>query len=354
MHIRIVGAGLIGTSIGLGLKNLGHQISFEDNYSPNLAVAQDLLGGGEFISTPPEVIVVATPVDAAFQTLKSEFASNPQATFIDICGLKSNLVSEVDHFPELAKRFCGSHPMAGREISGPTAARADLFEGATWILTPTTLTEKKVLELAESIARDLGAVVSVVPAAMHDQAIAALSHAPQILSSLLAGNLLSLESEEIALAGQGLRDMTRLADSNPELWATLLIENSENISTLLHDFVAQLTALNTSVKNGDKRSVQEFISRGNKGKAAIPGKHGGKSREYSFLPIVIDDKPGQLAEIFEECSIAQVNVEDLFIEHSPGQDTGLITLALSHDDAKSLQTHLTLKNWRVHGIRAQR
>ena len=103
------------------------------------------------------------------------------------------------------------------------------------------------------------------------------------------------------------------------------------------------------MKNGDKRSVQEFISRGNKGKAAIPGKHGGKSREYSFLPIVIDDKPGQLAEIFEECSIAQVNVEDLFIEHSPGQDTGLITLALSHDDAESLQTHLT-----VHGIRAQR
>ena len=104
----------------------------------------------------------------------------------------------------------------------------------------------------------------------------------------------------------------------------------------------------------DELELEKFISKGNLEKSRIPGKHGGKSREYVYLPIVIEDKAGQLAAIFDECAVAGVNVEDLFIEHSPGQETGLITLALSQDDANILRPHLVEKNWRVHALRANR
>ncbi len=91
-----------------------------------------------------------------------------------------------------------------------------------------------------------------------------------------------------------------------------------------------------------------MLNRGITGKARIPGKHGAKNRDYSFLPIVIDDKPGQLASIFNECAKVDVNIEDLSIEHSPGQETGLITLSLSAQDCEKLSEHLIGKGFRVH------
>jgi prephenate dehydrogenase len=101
----------------------------------------------------------------------------------------------------------------------------------------------------------------------------------------------------------------------------------------------------------DPAQIASLIAAGRSGKALIPGKHGGKAREYSYLPIVIDDKPGQLGAIFNECAAMDVNVEDLVIEHSPGQLSALITLALSHNDAEKLSAHLTSIGWNVHPIR---
>lgn len=353
MKIRIVGAGLIGTSMGLGLLKLGHSISFVDQSSENLRIAQDLVGESSSFEKP-DLIVIATPVETVFATLEKEFLTNPQAMFIDIGGLKSDLVSQVERFSELAERFCGSHPMAGREISGPTGARGDLFQGATWILTPTTTTSSSVISTVENLITELGGVVVKVGATDHDRAISSVSHLPQVLSSLLAAQMNRLDSAAISLAGQGLRDMTRLADSNAQLWSQLLVANSDSISTDLNELLVRLSQLIDALNAKDVESVKEILISGNDGKSKIPGKHGKPSREYSYLPIVIDDKPGQLAAIFDECAQASVNVEDLFIEHSPGQETGLITLALSKDDAAVLRQHLANQNWRVHDIRAQR
>ena len=121
-------------------------------------------------------------------------------------------------------------------------------------------------------------------------------------------------------------------------------------SPLLSKFISD--AQNLLSLLDDEKAISEFITSGNEGKAQIPGKHGGKNREYSYLPIVIDDKPGQLAALFDECAIAKVNVEDLSIEHSPGQLTGLITLALSKEDSDTLTTHLREKGWNVHAARS--
>ena len=353
MNIRIVGAGLIGTSIGLGLLGSGHKIELDDNSTQNLDIAKDLLGESVTFDRA-DLVVIATPVTSLFSVLQAEFSRNPEAIFIDISGLKSDLICRVESFPDLSERFCGTHPMAGREIAGPTGARADLFQGATWILTPTKATASDVIETAKKIIGELGGVVREVPAAVHDRSIAAVSHLPQILSSVLAGHINGIGEEAIALAGQGLRDMTRLADSNSDLWVELLTANSQFVGSDLRVLQAKLAKLLVALDSDDKNSVKELLVEGNAGKSKIPGKHGKPSREYSYLPIVIDDKPGQLAAIFDECAAASVNVEDLYIEHSPGQETGLITLALSSDDANVLRDHLVNQNWRVHDIRAQR
>jgi prephenate dehydrogenase len=152
------------------------------------------------------------------------------------------------------------------------------------------------------------------------------------------------------LAGSGLRDTTRIAGSDPKLWREIISANSQSIKPLLENFAADLSEFIESI--ADETSVEKLISDGQIGRLAIPGKHGGKVREYTYLPIVIEDKPGQLAAIFNECARADVNIEDLSIEHSPGQQTGLITLALSASDSVKLSEHLSKAGWSVHAPKA--
>lgn len=186
-------------------------------------------------------------------------------------------------------------------------------------------------------------------AADHDRAVAQVSHLPQILSSLLAGSLNRAHEEDLELAGSGLRDTTRLADSNPELWGQILSGNAEALRPLLISLQNDLSAF---IAGLDENAVaQEVIASGRRGRARIPGKHGGQSREYFLVAVVIDDKPGQLAAIIESCAQIQVNIEDLQIEHTPGQETGLITLSFAPQDGQKVMSHLQEQGWKVHPSR---
>jgi prephenate dehydrogenase len=352
LKVTIVGAGLIGTSLGLALKRLGASISFADLDPSNLRIAQDLVGGA--IELEPDLVVVATPVGASFEVLKAQFALHPQAMFIDIGGLKSKLINDVEGFSALAERFCGTHPMAGREIVGAHAARADLFEGRTWIVTPTHVTPDSVTQEISRLLTAMGGFVLSMSPDEHDRAVALVSHLPQIMSSLTSSTLVGAPLTDLEIAGQGLRDTTRLADSSAHVWVDLLLGNRDAILKVLESTRKSLDGLVDALDRNNRDAVTSFIERGNAGRAVIPGKHGGKSRSYTFLPIVIDDKPGELARIFDECAEADVNVEDLVIEHSPGQQTGLITLALNKEDAVALHEHLLQKDWRVHALRESR
>jgi prephenate dehydrogenase len=151
------------------------------------------------------------------------------------------------------------------------------------------------------------------------------------------------------LAGQGLRDTTRIAGSDESLWKEIIYSNRSELQQLLINLQNDVQSMIDSLE--DPQQIAHLIAQGRIGKALIPGKHGGKAREYFYLPIVIDDKPGQLGAIFNECAAMDVNVEDLNIEHSPGQLSALITLALSQSDAEKLSTHLTSIGWNVHPIR---
>jgi prephenate dehydrogenase len=345
--VRIVGSGLIGTSIGLGLVQRGIAVEMVDSDPSAQALAMDLTGG--VVVTDPDLVVFALPTSGLSQVIKSEIAINPQSTFMDVGSVKNEVVLQVKTFSGLSTRFLPTHPMAGREIGGAGSARADLFQGRSWILTPEPdcagHSKNLVLELIEI----LGATPIELSAADHDAAVAKISHLPQIAASLVAKQLTGTPAEWMELAGQGLRDTTRIAGSDEKLWKEIVYSNRAEISELLISLQSDLTQMIKSLD--DPAKIAELIAAGRAGKAMIPGKHGGQAREYSFLPIVIDDKPGQLGAIFNECAAMQVNVEDLNIEHSPGQLSALITLSLSADDAEKLSSHLTSIGWNVHPVR---
>jgi prephenate dehydrogenase len=261
--------------------------------------------------------------------------------------LKNNLVLDVEALTELATRFVGSHPMAGREVAGPSSAQADLFQGRAWILTPTSVTEESSIDVAKELVEALGATAYIMNAPAHDSLLARISHLPQITSTALAGAIEQL-GDDLNLSGQGLRDMTRIANSDGELWSEILLENQNEVLKAISEYQQIIANLKDALESRDESALKNLFINGNKGRARVSGKHGSKPRNYSHLMIVIKDEPGALSQLFEQCAAINANIEDLSIEHSPGQLTGLITLAFSPDDALRVQDHLLSHDWKVH------
>ena len=345
-HVRVVGAGLIGTSIALGLASRGVSVELHDEDQNTLDLAKDLLAPHVKVGVP-DLVIVATPPKTILKVLKKEFRSNPQATFIDVGGVKNNLVLEVEALTELAARFVGTHPMAGREVAGPSSAQADLFQGRAWILTPTSVTEESSIDLAKEVVEALGATAYIMSAPAHDSLLARISHLPQITSIALAGAIEQI-GDNLNLSGQGLRDMTRIANSDGELWSEILLENQNEVLKAITEYQQIIANLKDALERRDESALKNHFLNGNKGRARVSGKHGSKPRNYSHLMIVIKDEPGALSQLFEQCAAINANIEDLSIEHSPGQLTGLITLAFSPDDALRVQDHLLSHDWKVH------
>ena len=350
-RVRIVGSGLIGTSIGLALIARGVEVDMRDINPRAQLLARDLVKSQDL--KEPELTIFALPSSLLAEVLNDEFLLNPGSKFIDIGSVKTKPLLDVSRSQIASQNFLATHPMAGREVGGAESARADLFQSRTWVYIPNDLEGKPVdPELLANglwLIKALGAVPVPMQAAEHDRAVALISHLPQAVASLLAGQLISGEHSALELSGAGLRDTTRIAASSAGLWDEILGSNSAEIVPLLISLQSDLAALIAALKSGD--SVSGFIEKGNQGRALIPGKHGGAAREYTYLPVVIEDKPGQLAALVSECATANVNIEDLTIEHSPGQFTGLITLALSKSDAQVLSAHLIGSGWNVHAPR---
>lgn len=345
--VRIVGAGLIGTSIGLALAAKNVPVEMVDVDSRNQGLAKDLTGATSL--SDPELIILATPLRALSQVINEQYRLNPNSTFMDVCSVKVEPLQKVKASALPLRQFVGTHPMAGREVGGAESARADLFLSRSWIITPDSQSDPESISKVKSLIQLLGATCVELDAASHDAAVARVSHLPQITATLLAGSLHGVAPEWLDLAGAGLRDTTRIAASDENLWKEIINSNSHEIKGLLTKLHNEIGAMIDAVD--DQEKIAAIMRKGNDGRNLIPGKHGGKAREYTYVPIVIDDKPGQLGAIFNECATMLVNVEDLVIEHSPGQLNALITLALSADDAVKLSNHLSSIGWNVHPIR---
>jgi prephenate dehydrogenase len=343
--VEIHGSGLIGTSIGLALAADGVEVRMVDSDSRAEGLAQELVGP---INSKPflaDLVISAVPISAFGSVISTLEGTNFNGGFIDVASVKAKPKVEVLNSRLQSSRFLPTHPMAGREVGGAESARSDLFEGRAWIIDSQGV-DGDVLAMGRELISILGADCIDLPSDEHDKAVALISHLPQVISSILAKQLGGKPESWLTLAGSGLRDTTRIAASDPKLWREIISANAPAIEPLLRSFSKDLSSLLDHLS--DENVVEKFIADGVQGRTAIPGKHGGKVREYTYLPIVIEDKPGQLAAIFNECAKAEVNVEDLSIEHSPGQETGLITLALSASDAKKLSDHLSSAGWSVH------
>jgi prephenate dehydrogenase len=350
-QIRIVGTGLLGTSIGLGLSSLAVDVVLDDVSPSTLALAVDYGAGRRSAEgDAPSIVVVAVPPDVVADVVRAELARFPDALVTDVASVKSGPLAALQAAGAPVERYLGSHPMAGRERGGPIAARADLFLGRPWVLTPHAGSTTEQAAALEALALDLGAVPVRLPADRHDDAVAIVSHAPQLVSSLLAARLVDAPDHATDLAGQGLRDTTRIAGSDPALWVQILSANAPRIlpvlSDLRDDLDAVLAALSDPAAAGAQRSLADVLAAGNDGVARIPGKHGVDLRTTT-LTVLVDDRPGQIARLLTEIGELGVNLEDMRLEHSPGAPIGIVELAVTPEVAGGLEADLQHRGWRV-------
>ena len=349
-NIKIVGAGLLGTSLGLALNKHGITAQLADQSKANLRLAIEY-GAGQETGSEPNVVVVCVPPDMTAEVVARELENHPTATVTDVASTKAQIAHEVRQLSSEHVRYIGSHPMAGREKGGPGKARADLFFARPWIIAaePDAATDR--IEEIRDLALRLGAVPQQMTPREHDSAVAIVSHLPQLAASLVAARLNSANPSHLDLAGQGLRDTTRIAASDPELWLQILNQNAAQIAPLLSELANDLQAISNSLSDpqakGSLAKLHALLERGSQGVSKIPGKHGGKYAEYEQVTVIIDDSPGALAALLTFIGEIDVNIEDLKLEHSPGAEIGLVELQVMPSSAKQLISRLTESGWRL-------
>lgn len=357
--VLIVGTGLLGTSLGLALSDASYPVFLRDISPAAVHLAQDL-GAGRIAPAGlrPDLVVVATPPDSSGAAIVAALREFPDAVVTDVTSVKGAVERAVlAAVPDDdAARFVGSHPMAGRERSGAAAADKDIFAGRTWVICPSALTRGAAVELAREVAVAAGALPRVMTAAEHDAAVAAVSHLPQVLASLTAAQLSELPAEALTLSGQGLRDTTRIAASDPMMWAPILAANAAAVRPHLQGVYRQLEAVLEALHtaelegldaDGVMRTLAQTIEDGRAGRARIPGKHGGAPRRYTEVLVVTPDRPGELGRLFAEIGRAGVNIEDVRIEHSAGAKMGITGLFVQPRAAAPLMKHLEELGWKV-------
>jgi prephenate dehydrogenase len=352
--VVVLGTGLLGTSIGLGLRGRGVPVFLSDPSPTNQAVAVDIGAGrplAELGDAVPQLVVVAAPPDVTADVVAKALSDYPGSVVVDIASVKADILDRLRRRGADLSRYVGTHPMAGREKSGPVAARGELFTSMPWVVCPSEETSGAALQTARSLALDLGAVVSQFTADEHDEAVALVSHLPQVMSSLLASRLQGTPLHALSLAGNGLRDVTRIAASDPSLWVQILGGNAAKVVEILYGVRDDLNRLIGTLEHptapGARLDLAQLMSEGNAGQARIPGKHGGPPQAYSWLTVLVDDKPGQIARLLTEIGEIGVNLEDLRLDHSSGQNVGMVEISVLPNKHDHLIEALNDRGWRV-------
>jgi prephenate dehydrogenase len=363
MRVVVIGTGLIGTSIALALRERDAEVWLADADPAAARLAADL-GAGEMLpetpAEPADVAVLAVPPAAVAATLMAAQARDSQGLarcYTDVASVKQLPVMQArDRGCDLTSYVPG-HPLAGREKHGPAAARADLFLGRTWALCPLPETSSQATEAITSLVRACGAVPLHTDIAAHDRWVALTSHAPHLVAAAMAARLEAAPAKALDLAGQGLRDVTRIAAGDTALWTQILSANAAPVAAVLAEVAADLAeAARELAEEADGeglegreglKSVLALLDRGQAGAARIPGKHGGAARQFTAVQVVIRDQPGELARLFDAAGAAGVNIEDVRIEHSPGLPVGVAELSVRPAEAGLLVDALEAGGWPV-------
>ncbi|MGC3956262.1 MAG: prephenate dehydrogenase [Propionicimonas sp.] len=341
----VIGAGLVGASVGCALTRAGVTVHVADKVSSHARVAASR-GAGTIRKPDPEavrLVVVAVPPGALADVIAKALRTYPNATVTDVGSVKGTILASLRATGLDLSRYVGSHPMAGSQRVGPLTASPDLFIDRTWVVTPhDTSAAHAVLDVQE-LARLSGARRVTMGAAHHDEAVAQVSHLPHLVSVLMAGRLTELPAEHLKLAGQGVRDVTRVAGSDPQLWRQIIIANREAVRSELAGLQQDLAAWMTALDDPDQ--VTALLERGREGTRALPGKHGLAAVDYAHVVVEIPDEPGALARLFADIEKAGVNVEDLSIHHDAEREVGYLSVQVSPEHTDDLRDAMLAAGW---------
>jgi prephenate dehydrogenase len=352
-QVRVVGAGLLGASVGLGLRAHGVDVSLDDASPTNLSLAVDY-GAGRVAADDdnPVLVVVAVPPDLTASVVRRELEAYPDAVVTDVASVKVAPFEELEASGVDLTRYVGSHPLAGRERGGAISARRDLFIGRPWVVCTRPELSRKQTGVVEDLILDLGATPVEMNTVAHDAAVALVSHTPQIISTLMAKRLSSASDAALALTGQGLRDVTRIASSSPELWVQILGANAPAVVDILRayrdDLDRVIASLGDPQASGARRAMAEEFADGNAGVSRLPGKHG-LDRRYSSVVVLVDDRPGELGRLFTEIGEIGVNLEDFRLEHSPEAQIGIAEISVVPEMLQHTIDELQARKWRIAG-----
>lgn len=344
--VLVIGSGLLGASVGLALRRAGVQVWLDD-VDPDAVAEAVERGAGEPWrdgAGEPRMVVVAVPPAAAGATMATASAF-ADATITDVTSVKAEPLATALVRGADATRLVGGHPMAGRETSGAAAARHDLFDDRVWVIAPTAESDLGRVQAVTDLAITCGAVPVVMTPEEHDRAVALTSHAPQVLSSLLAARLLEADPDAVAVSGQGLRDMTRIAGSDPALWQAILQANAESVADVLEAYARDLDRVLARLR--EHADVGDALARGVAGRQQIPGKHGAAATTYDLVPVIIRDEPGELGRLFVAAGDLEVNLEDVRIDHVLGKPSGLVELSVRPDASSRLIEGLRARGFDV-------
>src|SRR5919201_6757015 len=336
MRIALVGTGLIGTSVGLAAKRAAD--ADVSGYDPDPAALAGATERGavdrpasslaEAVSDA-ELTVVAAPVtQLPGQVAAALAACGGGCTVTDVGSTKSAVAAAAGD----DARFIGGHPVAGSEAHGPLHARAELFDGATWFLTPSATTDPERYRFLHGFVAALGAVPVAVDAEAHDRLLALTSHLPHALANLLLNQIggQRVEGHEpLAAAGGSLRDMTRVAGANPRIWVDIFLENADALRDVLADHRRQVERLERALESGDAGFLARWIGDAATNRRRLLAGAYPDSGPLQRLLVRVPDRPGVLAGITQALGAERINIEDFELQHHSPERGGLLTLLVA-------------------------
>jgi prephenate dehydrogenase len=356
---------MIGTSVALALRERGVRVGLADRDPAAARLAADIGAGtvlADALSTsaaePVELAVLAVPPAAVAATLAAAQRAGLARWYTDVASVKGSLLAQARELGCDLGSFVPGHPLSGRERSGPAAARADLFLGRPWVICPGPGTEPGAIAAVAALVRCCQAQEVRLPAADHDRYVALVSHAPHVVAAAMAARLAGAPDAALALAGQGIRDVTRIAAGDSGLWTQILAANAGPVADVLAAVAAELAATAEALREAAQagaapdrapalKLLTGLLDEGTAGVARIPGKHSKPRRDDMVVQVVIPDVPGELARLFAAAGDAGVNIEDIGIEHSPGLPVGVAELVVRPEAVARLTQALAASGWPV-------
>lgn len=313
----VIGVGLIGGSIAAGLTVAGWSVIGYDADPDTVRVAMDRSLVTRFAQTiddvvaaAPDIVIIAAPPTATIEILTRLHTDVP---IMDVAGIKAPVVAAAAHLP----RYVGTHPMAGRETSGPAAASAALFRGASWVVVDGS--DPQADTAAVAVIETLGARVVRMSADDHDSAVARISHLPQLVSGALLATA-SGSNGAIDLAAGSFRDLTRVAASQPIPWVELLKANSNAVLDAIGSLRTHLSLVEAALLSDDDMLLT-LLATGRETRRML-------GAPVASVRIALADEPGEIARVGHALEISKVDVRDIQMRHAPHGGGGVLTISV--------------------------